>query len=87
MVSFEKYMEEKREKEKAYVDMISNADMEAVERERERVIRTNLGLPEPEGKLNYDLCKRHDAEEYDKFQEAADWLMEKVMKDPDAYLS
>lgn len=87
MVSFEEYVDKKRKQELAYVDIISNADLEAVERERERIIRTNLGLPEPKRKLNYDLCRKHDAEEFDRFQKAADQLMKEIMKDPEAFFN
>ena len=85
MTSFIEYKEKKRQKEIENIDIIDNADYEAVEREEERIIREGLGLPPEDGKINYDLCRKHDREEYDRFQKAADKLMDEVMEDPDSF--
>lgn len=85
MTSFVEYKEKKRQKEIENIDIIDNADYEAVEREEERIIREGLGLPHEDGKINYNLCRKHDKEEYDRFQKAADKLMDEVMEDPDSF--
>lgn len=85
--SFEGYKERKRKEDIKNIEIIDNADFEAIEREEERIIREALGLPQKETDINYDLCRKHDREEYEKFQKASDRLLAKMRKNPDAYLN
>lgn len=86
MTDFNQYKEKKRQEKLNNIKAIDNADYEAVEREEERIIREYMDVPEKDNKINYDFCREYDRKEYEKFQEAADRLMDEVMKDPDAFL-
>ena len=75
----------KEYKRNNFSDVISSADLNAVERAEERKIREAFNIKATPQKIDYQLCKEYDNKEYQKFHEAAGLLLNDVMDNIEKY--